>query len=107
MTADFKALVIPIRKWIGRAGLLGIACVAANLVMLKWSLSRGVHCLACDQLLIADGLPWWEAFYRLKNDLVVIGGGLGLAAVLIGKPRWYGLIALAGAVYVTGFIYYK
>ncbi len=23
------------------------------------------------------------------------------------KPRWFGLIALAGAIYVTGFIYYK
>jgi hypothetical protein len=68
--------------------------------MMAWSLSRGVHCPGCDFFLIADGIPWWEAFYRLKDELLLLGAGIGLAAAILGKPRWFGLAALAGALLV-------
>jgi hypothetical protein len=90
-------IVSIVRKWVGLSGLLGIGCVVASVAMMSWSLSRGVHCPECNRFQIADGFPWWSAFFELKNSVLAIGAMLGLAAAIGGKPRRYGLVALAGA----------
>jgi hypothetical protein len=100
-------VVAAFRKWVGWAGLVAMALVGANIAMMQWSLARNVHCLGCNGRQIASGIAWWEAFYELKAELLVQGSCLGLVAAVIGKPRWFGVIALVGAWYVSAFLTFK
>jgi hypothetical protein len=96
-----------LRKWLARATLLGLVSVALSVAMMHWALARGVHCLGCDYLQIHGGLAWWQAFWDLKDFFLSMGAGIGVVAVLLGKPRWHAVPLLLGAGYASIFLQYK
>jgi hypothetical protein len=83
------------RTWVARTSLVGLICVLANIAMGRWALTRGIHCPVCDRFAIESGFAWWEAFWQLKDTLLLLGGGIGLVAVVVGRPRWFGAVVLA------------
>jgi hypothetical protein len=92
------------RRWAGRAGLVGVLCVLANLAMTRWASSRGIHCPDCDRLVLGSEVGWWESFWLVKQSLLALGAGLGLVALAMGKPRWIGAVALFAAATIRLYL---